>query len=710
MATAQRKDGILEKTGTPLYVLPTFLGSQGLEHGLPRDKRWLHNLVKTGTAKPANLCACGDCHGPTKFGKWFKASDAYQVDFEWFFEPYFVAPKSLSQYDERFMGYGNDKQSKIFMLFNQGAYFIVLPNSFQVHQYHEASKIWNGPCETKMDNQEFGDKDIHQVMCGYIEEVRQGFEEERAMGKKLHENVKLATQLTASHFCWAPRCPGNVRTRVSVNDEWYFTVHTYHQITVSHLMEILEARTGPLERLEIFLGQKSGKTVYRTVHDALPNVDDMTVKDLRAQICQQQTAKQKLDDTRSCSNECGPTKNNQNCCANNPYCNEASGWCGTTAAHRDAQPGDMYDYGSKGSSCESASQWTTSGYSSIPLSTGFKSAGTLHLRVHKKMIFDAGYKVHNQGGGLQSAAQTLPDGSALALLGSPQRSLDLSGFTSIIISKQDLHGKLDKGFTISLWMLPEGIGQGAWAQASVFALGRELSMLYNCWGGLAVERVHIKNKGLENLNVCGFDADHEPAQGKKLERGKWHFIVFTMKPTPEGGYRAQLVVNGHHHFEATATKAKYTIMGVDFWRAPNCVADKYKRPQCPRFETRFSLGRDVGEPGQGFEGKFDDVTIWGRGLYDKEIKDLYYKQDGIPDYKDKSLLGAWDFDDMDDKIVDVQNFKRVKLIKDRSHRKNDLILRSSFGDFPTPSTHVRGTRQEEMKLNDVGSSIFDGVN
>lgn len=28
--------------------------------------------------------------------------------------------------------YGNDKQSKIYNLFAQGAYFVVLPNSFQV--------------------------------------------------------------------------------------------------------------------------------------------------------------------------------------------------------------------------------------------------------------------------------------------------------------------------------------------------------------------------------------------------------------------------------------------------------------------------------------------------------------------------------------------------------------------------------------------------
>jgi len=35
----------------------------------------------------------------------------------------------------------------------------------------------------------------------------------------------------------------------------------------------------------------------------------------------------------------------------------------------------------------------------------------------------------------------------------------------------------------------------------------------------------------------------------------------------------------------------------------------YAPDSCPRSDTRFSLGRDVGEPGQGFEGKLDEVTV-----------------------------------------------------------------------------------------------------
>jgi hypothetical protein len=103
MQAAIQIPGVARPSQTPLFVLPTFLGSEGQEHGQPRDKTWLRNMVTKGSTKPANLCACSDCHGPTQFGRWFETSTAYPIEFEWFYEPYFVAPKSLSNYDERFM-------------------------------------------------------------------------------------------------------------------------------------------------------------------------------------------------------------------------------------------------------------------------------------------------------------------------------------------------------------------------------------------------------------------------------------------------------------------------------------------------------------------------------------------------------------------------------------------------------------------------------
>ena len=83
-------------------------------------------------------------------------------------------------------------------------------------------------------------------------------------------------------------------------------------------------------------------------------------------------------------------------------------------------------------------QWSTSGFSTAPQAIGFKSAGTFHVRVHRKPAYrDAGFKVHSDRGGLQAAGSLLPDGSTLAAGPSPQRSLDLSGFTKPMVSKED---------------------------------------------------------------------------------------------------------------------------------------------------------------------------------------------------------------------------------------------------------------------------------
>ena len=58
------------------------------------------------------------------------------------------------------------------------------------------------------------------------------------------------------------------------------------------------------------------------------------------------------------------------------------------------------------------------------------------------------------------------------------------------------------------------------------------------------------------------------------------------------------MVDGKSHFDGGGFDEQYTLMGVDFWRTPNCIYDGYDPSSCPRFDTRLSLGRDVGEPGQ----------------------------------------------------------------------------------------------------------------
>jgi len=59
---------------------------------------------------------------------------------------------------------------------------------------------------------------------------------------------------------------------------------------------------------------------------------------------------------------CGPLVGNTHCKSPvDQFCNEENGWCGSTAAHRDAQPSDAYDYESIPISCRPASSSCSDG-------------------------------------------------------------------------------------------------------------------------------------------------------------------------------------------------------------------------------------------------------------------------------------------------------------------------------------------------------------
>lgn len=64
-------------------------------------------------------------HAPTNFAKWRTATTPYKVGWEPDFEPYVVVPKTLPDYDERFVGFGWNKVSHILELDAQGSVFCI---------------------------------------------------------------------------------------------------------------------------------------------------------------------------------------------------------------------------------------------------------------------------------------------------------------------------------------------------------------------------------------------------------------------------------------------------------------------------------------------------------------------------------------------------------------------------------------------------------
>jgi hypothetical protein len=57
-------------------------------------------------------------HRPTDYKQWYRTQqDMYRVEYDYMYEPYLLIHRNLPvRYDERFVGYGNDKTSYTFEL------------------------------------------------------------------------------------------------------------------------------------------------------------------------------------------------------------------------------------------------------------------------------------------------------------------------------------------------------------------------------------------------------------------------------------------------------------------------------------------------------------------------------------------------------------------------------------------------------------------
>ncbi|GAM29069.1 hypothetical protein SAMD00019534_122450 [Acytostelium subglobosum LB1] len=151
------------------FVFPAF--SSSYEPSLlPNDKASLLELIQKGLVSPSNLENCPKCHSPTNYERWYKESKAYQLDYRWIYEPYLLFNRSQTElFDERFKGYGFDKNSQVFAMAVMGFKFLVQPDSYIIHINHEQSK-WDG--EEDIVEQQW---DALRVLCDLIPSVKQRY-------------------------------------------------------------------------------------------------------------------------------------------------------------------------------------------------------------------------------------------------------------------------------------------------------------------------------------------------------------------------------------------------------------------------------------------------------------------------------------------------------------------------------------------------------
>ena len=143
------------------------------------------------------------------------------------------------------------------------------------------------------------------------------------------------------------------------------------QLLCPIIAQVVQKRTGAIESdIELFVGWKAHQAQYRALSDIASNPKSLfqisdpsqaPLSALREWVCA--TVVDSISgEPQDCATQCGPTKGFVQCCEALPFCNEASGWCGNTRAHRDAQPGDAYDYGTTGKTCERVTQWSKTGH------------------------------------------------------------------------------------------------------------------------------------------------------------------------------------------------------------------------------------------------------------------------------------------------------------------------------------------------------------
>uniref|UniRef100_A0A8C4QLC7 Beta-1,4-glucuronyltransferase 1 n=1 Tax=Eptatretus burgeri TaxID=7764 RepID=A0A8C4QLC7_EPTBU len=122
-----------------VFVLPAFETRSPPGHE-PANKADLLRQVAHGDARPFYSELCGKCQRPTDFGRWAELplrstlGSSYDVLWRDPWEPFFLSPRSVPLFDERFQQYGFNRISQACELHVSGYRFAVLDEAFVVHK------------------------------------------------------------------------------------------------------------------------------------------------------------------------------------------------------------------------------------------------------------------------------------------------------------------------------------------------------------------------------------------------------------------------------------------------------------------------------------------------------------------------------------------------------------------------------------------------
>ncbi|XP_050092402.1 beta-1,4-glucuronyltransferase 1 [Anopheles aquasalis] len=121
------------------FVVPTYELDERVR--FPRNKTDLIRLANKGLARPFHHKVFIYNQFATNFSRWqadLAESDETRVshnvtNFEFLYEPFYVAPDTVPPHDERFLGYGYTRNTQVYEMFVAGYQFQVLTPLFTVH-------------------------------------------------------------------------------------------------------------------------------------------------------------------------------------------------------------------------------------------------------------------------------------------------------------------------------------------------------------------------------------------------------------------------------------------------------------------------------------------------------------------------------------------------------------------------------------------------
>ena len=124
---------LLKDTEKIVYVVPAFEMKANVDVDWLSNKEGLLKLWSSEIVQPFYYDMCLKCQKPTNFWLWRKFTDpslyvAYETYWVDRWEPFFIAPKSMPLYDERFQQYGFNRISQVIIIIIFYVYNMLVEN------------------------------------------------------------------------------------------------------------------------------------------------------------------------------------------------------------------------------------------------------------------------------------------------------------------------------------------------------------------------------------------------------------------------------------------------------------------------------------------------------------------------------------------------------------------------------------------------------